>query len=551
MKSLSIAIVDCVSQEEALNTLLQCSEGMDFNERIILSDKIFDVDNVRSCKVNIPNMAAYNRFMIKELPDYIKTDHCLIIQNDGFIINPHLWNDKFLEYDYIGSPWRGDASWVKNKPKDYRIGNGGFSLRSKKIMELAKGLVKEISGNEDIAICATYREALERCGIKFCPFDLALEFSLERPIPEKTFNGKNTFGFHGFEKKDKAELLKKIHKVATRDTAIGNISSTALDGHEPHVLKIGFAVTDARDDAAAGDYFTALELARELQLLGPCKITFLEYRSGDGWYDANELDVLIVMRDEYDLRRLRNRSSRLYAIAWARNWIDRWAERPWANNYDYYWASSQIAADYLSEHLARPVEVVPVATNFAYFSAGRFVEDLKSDYCFTGSFWGEARDITKMLDPAKLSFKFAVFGYGWEENGKFSKYSRGGLPYSKMRDVYASTRIVIDDANSATIKWGSVNSRVFDALAAGALVVTNGKTGSDTVFKGRLPAYNTPEELIRLLKYYLTNEDARSSLVNELRQKVSADHTYTHSARVAFKYLNTDISCNVARKPGT
>lgn len=43
--------------------------------------------------------------MIKELNKYIETDYVLIVQYDGFILNPKAWMDEFLEYDYIGAPW--------------------------------------------------------------------------------------------------------------------------------------------------------------------------------------------------------------------------------------------------------------------------------------------------------------------------------------------------------------------------------------------------------------------------------------------------------------
>ncbi len=47
-------------------------------------------------------------------------------------------------------------------------------------------------------------------------------------------------------------------------------------------------------------------------------------------------------------------------------------------------------------------------------------------------------------------------------------------------------RVVIDDANHVTEPWGSVNSRVFDALSSGALVITNSRRGSEDVFAGLL-----------------------------------------------------------------
>ena len=46
---------------------------------------------------------TYSKFILHELYKYINTEFCLIIHDDGFIINPHLWSDSFLEYDYIGA----------------------------------------------------------------------------------------------------------------------------------------------------------------------------------------------------------------------------------------------------------------------------------------------------------------------------------------------------------------------------------------------------------------------------------------------------------------
>ena len=79
------------------------------------------------------------------LNNYIDSDFVLIIQDDGHIVNPHLWDNEFLNYDYIGAPWPNNKKW-KNRFSKYdekvssniirnfnlnNIGNGGFSLRSK------------------------------------------------------------------------------------------------------------------------------------------------------------------------------------------------------------------------------------------------------------------------------------------------------------------------------------------------------------------------------------------------------------------------------------
>ena len=88
-----------------------------------------------------------------------------------------------------------------------------------------------------------------------------------------------------------------------------------------------------------------------------------------------------------------------------------------------------------------------------------------------------------------------------------------------------------------TSPWGSVNSRVFDGLAAGALVLSNGIMGISTLFKDLFDnsqisysisniTFSTGEQLVTLLDYFLSHERERSELVRVLQQHVLRHHTY-------------------------
>lgn len=66
------------------------------------------------------NIAWLNNFLIKALPKLIKTEWYLIIQWDGFILNPDMWMDEFFRYPFLGG---GDTTL-----------NGGFSLRNTETM---------------------------------------------------------------------------------------------------------------------------------------------------------------------------------------------------------------------------------------------------------------------------------------------------------------------------------------------------------------------------------------------------------------------------------
>ena len=100
-----------------------------------------------------------------------------------------------------------------------------------------------------------------------------------------------------------------------------------------------------------------------------------------------------------------------------------------------------------------------------------------------------------------------------------------------MKDVYSSSKIVIDDANPVTAPWGSVNSRVFDAVAAGRLVVSNGILGAHELFGDKMPTFNSTEELHQLLELYLSDPDLLHRKTTALREDVIRYHTYDIRAK--------------------
>jgi hypothetical protein len=127
----------------------------------------------------------YSRFMLRELADHISTSHALCVQWDGFVLHGRAWDSAFLDYDYIGAPWPqfGD---------DHNVGNGGFSLRSRRLLETCKRLPWPVKEPEDVVISRLERARLEMEGMRFAPESVARRFSYERM---RTTGSE--FGFHG------------------------------------------------------------------------------------------------------------------------------------------------------------------------------------------------------------------------------------------------------------------------------------------------------------------------------------------------------------------
>lgn len=128
----------------------------------------------------------YSKIMLKEIHQYITTEHVLTVQYDGMAVNGQNWDLDFLRYDYIGAPWY----WRT----DSKVGNGGFSLRSRKLINcLAQKEYFWLDGiNEDENICIHNKTRLETAGIKFANVNQAAKFSHEREAGKR-----DTFGFHG------------------------------------------------------------------------------------------------------------------------------------------------------------------------------------------------------------------------------------------------------------------------------------------------------------------------------------------------------------------
>lgn len=164
------------------------------------------------------SIEAYSEFMIKYLDQVIHTSHALVIQHDGYVLNWEAWKDEWLEYDYIGAPW-----WYKDGKN---VGNGGFSLRSKKLIRiLAIDPKIELTHPEDHHICRTYRPYLEKeYGIKFAPEEVAKEFSIEGWKGDRNYKGQ--FGFHGHAvKKPKSpiETNQKEMLIINQFQGVGDI----------------------------------------------------------------------------------------------------------------------------------------------------------------------------------------------------------------------------------------------------------------------------------------------------------------------------------------
>ena len=202
MKNVTLCAIDHVAHDLTRLALERCLKHFDFADVVVLSDKDI-LPGSTHVQTELTDSTDAELFLTYLLPDYVKTDHFLYVQWDSWIINPAMWTNDWLQYDYIGAPWPQNYIWPNCNP-EYNIGNGGFSLRSMRLAEAMRSVQPYLPSRdgscvtntfyspEDHCICVANRERLQNAGCKWPTTQVAERFSVELKWPKFT-----PFGFHG------------------------------------------------------------------------------------------------------------------------------------------------------------------------------------------------------------------------------------------------------------------------------------------------------------------------------------------------------------------
>ena len=215
-KSITLVCVSDIQLEKSVLSFLNCMGRVKFTKTLFLTSKVDHpyLEKIKKySKIKriypLTSLQEYCKFIVKDLYHHIETDYLLIVQYDGTIVRQDAWTDEFLNYDYIGAPWpehiivdRIKYPSLLSKFPENAVGNGGFSLRSYKLMKFIAELpnidtiLKRRSYIEDVLYAGDYETVglYKDQGIKIAPYDLAGYFSYEF---EHKFALRKWFGTHG------------------------------------------------------------------------------------------------------------------------------------------------------------------------------------------------------------------------------------------------------------------------------------------------------------------------------------------------------------------
>ncbi len=198
------------------------------------------------------------------------------------------------------------------------------------------------------------------------------------------------------------------------------------------------------------------------------------------------------------------------------------------------WDRVFVASNLYAETLAQSgVPAVPLlqATDPSVFHPDLAEPDSGHDVLFVGNSRGQARPL--VMAAVDLGLPLSVFGDGWDRLIPERFVSGRCLPNAEVGAAYRSAGIVLNDHWADMSAHGFFSNRLFDAVAAGARVVTDHVPGVEDVFGDAVQVARTPAELADLVNsadrdaIFGTDETRRGRAA-----RVAAEHSFAARATV-------------------
>lgn len=274
---------------------------------------------------------------------------------------------------------------------------------------------------------------------------------------------------------------------------------------------------DWQEAPISGDYHVARALQRQLERRGIPTSVHLRPTWTQGISTRD--DLVIHLWGRYRVEPRPGQTSVLWILYHPELVTDELV-----SGYDLVLAASDRFAAELAKRTGRPVHSLHQATDPERFRPG--VPGPAHELLFVGNSRGIRRAI--LHDLTGTRHELAVYGRGWDPEFLDPAHLRGdGVPNERLAGYYESAAIVLNDHWPEAAALGFINNRLYDALAAGAFVISDEVDGIDAEFDGGIVTYRDALDLLRLVERYLADPVARSERAARGRTAVLARHTFS------------------------
>jgi glycosyltransferase involved in cell wall biosynthesis len=301
--------------------------------------------------------------------------------------------------------------------------------------------------------------------------------------------------------------------------------NAVIRGTEPDASgrRVAFLVSTTDLSLGRGDPYVAAGLGRALSERG----VGVRLIPQPEWYRTkyHEGEVAVAMLAAFDIRLMPNSVS---TIAWMRNSIEQWAERPYLDSFRAILTSSELSESILNDRFNGPTGVLPIGFDPGLFSPPPRGTSRVRLGVTSANHWGTHRLVHQTLRTLDHRVGIDWYGVDRSQDPRMSRFNRGMASYFDLPDIYRRSIITIDDVNAVGVGWGNHNSRLFEALACGSLVVTNTQLGLAELGLQDVPVYRDAAGLEAILQSARRGE--YTQLAEELSGIVLERHSFSHRA---------------------
>ena len=190
---------------------------------------------------------------------------------------------------------------------------------------------------------------------------------------------------------------------------------------------------------------------------------------------------------------------------------------------DLVLVASERFADDLRERCSVPVHVLEQGTDPAVFFPEHDAAH-ERELVLVGNSRKVMRRILADLLPTERDL--AVWGGDWDGLIDSRHVVGTYLPNDEVRRAYSSAAIVLNDHWDDMREHGFASNRLYDAVACGALVISDRIDGLEERFGGAVVTYETREELAAIVDHFLAHPDEARARGAAGRELVLAQHTF-------------------------
>ena len=171
-------------------------------------------------------------------------------------------------------------------------------------------------------------------------------------------------------------------------------------------------------------------------------------------------------------------------------------------------------------------------TNFYYYVKSKN-KKYKFDILFIGNSRNEYRKVVKYCIENGLNI--SVIGSKWEQYIDKKYIVAKCVPNKKVKYYYSNSKIILADHYEDMKLAGAISNRIYNISACKGFCICDDVANLSQIFKSSIPTFQTEQELIQKIHYYLKNPQEREKLAQKAYEITMQKYTAKNAAETIIR----------------